>query len=105
LPETANTLAHKASRPMASTGTRVLLLNCPIFEKKSPSRAIANGTRAFTKITPCKAPMVEIRKAAVTNFVPEALRKVCAALVAKGRALRYTVELDVTTSLNGRAYR
>src|SRR5262245_2420750 len=103
LPEIARMLDHTPRIPTDQTGTLELGFSSPIREKNSPSRAIANGTRADVRIRPFKAPIAESRNATETKPTPAAPRNFSAALVATGGASRYIVELELTTSLNGSA--
>lgn len=99
----ANTLDQAAWMMMDQTGTCEEAFTSAKREKKRPSRAIANGTRALDKINPLSAPSAERIKAIEMSFPPQTPRNVCAALVATGNELGWTVELEVTTSANGSA--
>ena len=71
---------------MDQTGTCEPAFTSEKREKKRPSRAIANGTRALDKINPLRAPSAERIKATEMSLPPQAPRNVCAALVATGNA-------------------
>ena len=102
VPDSASRHAQIPWNQIAFTGTREVSLRLPSDLKKSPSRAIANGTRAFMRVIPFNAPIAEIMNAIETICAPYD-ENACAALAATGSASRYAVELAVNISLNGRA--